>query len=135
MAVLSSIAGLLNAWAIVAIAGAGLATIAQVRPLQAWFAKQAVISIIAALALPAIGNVATGTLANLLGRGSVTPPTASGGVPGLLFLVVLGHIAILVFLVRRRMRARRGSTGADDLSIARGRRRERISVDSEDDEL
>jgi hypothetical protein len=130
--VLGSIAGLSFSLALVAIAGAGLATIVGFRPLQEWFGRAAVVTIALGLALP----IAQGAVARL-GHGVFASTKESTALPGgfwIFVLVLVGHVALMVILWRRR----RGASGrgrnvqTDELNQVRGRRRARLSLDGEE---
>lgn len=129
---LGSIAGLSFSLAMVAIAGAGLATIVGFRPLQEWFGRAAVVTIALGLALP----IAQGAVARL-GHGVFASTNAHPVLPDgfwIVVLVVVGHIALLVALWRRRRRSsgRARSAQSDELNQVRGRRRARLSLDGEE---
>lgn len=129
---LGSIAGLSFSLALVAIAGAGLATIVGLRPLQDWFARAAVVTITVGLALP----MAQGAIARLA-PGAFASTRQTSIVPDgfwIVVLVLIGHVALMVILWRRRRRSsgRARNAQADELNQVRGRRRARLSLDGEE---
>ena len=129
---LTHLSGIFSSWATLSIVGVGLSVLARLRPLQEWFARSAIISIILVLALPLIGHV-WGQLINVVSSVDLGP-LPELPVSGPLVLIVIGHIAFLIFVLRRRMQSgRHGDASArDELERARARRRERLSPNDED---
>ena len=129
---LTHLSGIFSAWAILSIVGVGLSVLARLRPLQEWFARSAIISIVLVLVLPLIGHVWDQLInaASSLDLGPLPELPVSGPV----VLIVIGHIALLTFLIRRRLQSTRhgAANAADDIEHARTRRRERLSPDDED---
>lgn len=112
-----------------------MATIARLRPLQEWFARSAILSIVAVLALPVIRQAIRLTADALPSFSPLTwPEFPDLGHVGPIALVLIGHIALLVFLVRRwqRRTSHGAASAADDMDRARTRRREPVTIDDED---
>ncbi len=129
---LETIAGLSFSLALVAIASAGLATIVGFRPLQEWFARAAIVTIAVGLALP----IAQGAIVRLT-HSAFASTTQTPILPDgfwTVVLVIVGHVALMVILWRRRQRAsgRGRNAQADELNQVRGRRRARLSLDGEE---
>ncbi len=128
---MSFLAGVFGSLAVLAVTGAGLSTIVGLHSLRERFFGFAVVLTIASLATRAIGTLLTGFLE--------ASPTVDLGVPKphgfaiAIPLVVIGHMALVVFLIRRKRRQSRGQqANGNDLTHARGRRRTRLTPDGEE---
>ena len=133
---MATLSGILCSLALLAIVGAGLSTIVGAKSMQEWFFRRAIVLVLVSLALPIVGKVLAtmaSTLPNVVGN---TPSLPDFGQSLPYILIVIGHIALLIILVRRRLRgAGRGTTSSRDvLERVRSRRRERLSPDGEESE-
>ena len=134
---MTTLTGLLCALAVVAVVGAGLATIAGAHALRARLLVLAVFLVVVVLAMPvlaaalqAIFSASSGPEATPMGPG----PSGSAGPhslpPWLFATFVIGHAALAVALLRRaRRRAGRGRDEAEESEAARGRLRPRLAPD------
>lgn len=129
---LEAFACLLNGLAVVAVAGAGVATIAGQKGVRDRLLSAAVLIVVLVLALRLVALLTGGTLgsASSLSGGAPVPAGAGEGRRGVLALasvVVVGHGALAVHLVhRRRQRAGRVHDESAELEAARGRFRPRL---------
>lgn len=135
---MDALSGLLNALAIVAIVGAGLATIAGADALRGRLLGAAVVLVVVALAVPAIvaamGSMVSAPAGTALDEPEIPRSGAPEAVP-VWFIVafVVGHGALGAALLRRaRRRAGHGRDNAQEIAAARGRLRPRFSADGQE---
>jgi hypothetical protein len=121
---MTGVMALLYSLAVVAIAGAGIATIAGLDSVRARYFTYATILVVISLALPVTARLGQGVLHAIPTTLDMCPSSSGLAIGGF----VLGHAALAVVLVARRRRGRENvRREAAELEQARGRGRPRLT--------
>lgn len=131
---MDALVGFLLSLAVVAIAGAGFATIAGLPPLRGRCLGVAVVAVLLSLLLPAVGRL----VRSAFSIGSPGVPIIGTSMPAASSVLVpflVGHVTLAAALLRRRLGGvERGRREAAEVERARGRGRRRISPETEREE-